>query len=53
MFVDIYPTQPRLLSIAERAVCPLRRGGAAAAGGAQPPQASDLEVRDITDLVSK
>lgn len=31
------------------------RGGAAAAaaGGAQPPKASDLEVRDITDLVCK
>lgn len=28
-------------------------GGAAATGGAQPPKASDLEVRDITDLVSK
>ena len=29
------------------------RGGAAAAGGAQPPKPSDLEVRDITDLVCK
>ncbi|CAN0147761.1 unnamed protein product [Pylaiella littoralis] len=28
-------------------------GGAGAAGAAQPPKASDLEVRDITDLICK